>query len=59
MGLGEMSKYLHLLAFNYLKNIKKKIKFKNKYVTKNMLESDMRLKSHISRANLLILKQIL
>ena len=33
-GLGKMSKYLHLLAFNYLKNILKNFKFKNKYVKK-------------------------
>ena len=30
-----MSKYLHMLPYNYLKNIVKNLKSKNKYVKKN------------------------
>ena len=31
-----MSKYLHLISYNYLKNIVKNLQFKYKYVKKNI-----------------------
>jgi len=33
----EMSKYLHMISFSYLKNIVENLKLKNKYVKKKLL----------------------